>query len=87
MELQCLIYQQSLCGKTFKFKHVVKVVESGMDFIRFNGLYHRQFFLGGEGGGGNDAEENANVFNHTDVRWPSHGTVLKLFSGALRLEI
>jgi hypothetical protein len=43
MELYCIIHQQSLCGKTLKFEHVMKVVVSVLNFIRSHGLIHCQF--------------------------------------------
>jgi hypothetical protein len=33
MELHCIIHQQSLCGKTLKFKHIMKGVVSVVNFI------------------------------------------------------
>jgi hypothetical protein len=33
MEQQCIIHQQSLCGKTNKSEHVMKVVVSVVNFI------------------------------------------------------
>jgi hypothetical protein len=43
MELLCIIHQQSLCGKTLKSEHVMKVVVSIMKLIWSHGLYRRQF--------------------------------------------
>jgi hypothetical protein len=40
VEIHCIIYQESLCGETLKFKYVMKVV-SVVKFIRSHGLNHR----------------------------------------------
>jgi hypothetical protein len=52
MELQCIIHQQSFCGKTLKSKHVMKVVVSVVNFIPSHGLnttnFNLFFFLAAE---------------------------------------
>jgi len=42
MKLYCIIHQQSLCGKTLKFEHVMKVMVSVVNFIRSHGLNYCQ---------------------------------------------
>jgi hypothetical protein len=32
IEFHCVIHQQSLCGKTLKFEHVMKVMVSAVNF-------------------------------------------------------
>jgi hypothetical protein len=75
MELHCIIHQQSLCRKTLKFEHVLKVMASVANFVQSHGLHHHQFqsFL-------SEIEaEYGDILCHADVRWLSHGTVLKCF--------
>jgi hypothetical protein len=51
MELHCVIHQQSPCGKTLKFDHVMKDMVSVMNFVRSHGivssfnLFCRKFML------------------------------------------
>ncbi len=43
LQVHCLIHQQALCCKVLKWESVMKVVVSCINFIRANGLKHRQF--------------------------------------------
>ena len=82
MQLHCIIHQQSLCCKVLRWESVMNVVVSTVNFIRPNGLTHRQFqqFL-------SEIEaEYGDVLYHTEVRWLSRGKVLKRFF-ELRSEI
>lgn len=75
LQVHCLIHQQALCGKVLKWDSVMKVVVLCINFIRANGLKHRQFqqFL--------SELESAygDVLNHTEIRWLSRGKVLRRF--------
>jgi hypothetical protein len=42
MEHHCTIDQESLCGKTSKYEHVMRAMVSAVNFIRFHGLHHCQ---------------------------------------------
>ncbi|XP_076142759.1 general transcription factor II-I repeat domain-containing protein 2-like [Alosa pseudoharengus] len=75
LQIHCLIHQQALCCKVIKWDSVMKVVVSCVNFIRANGLNHRQFqeFL-------SELEcEHGDVLYHTEIRWLSRGRVLKRF--------
>ena len=39
----CILHQEQLCAKTLNMKHVMKNVISTVNFIKSNGLNHRQF--------------------------------------------
>ena len=75
LQVHCLIHQQAQCCKVLKWESVMKVVVSCINFIRANGLKHRQFqaFL--------SVLESAHgdVLYHAEVRWLSRGRVLKRF--------
>nr|XP_040035572.1 general transcription factor II-I repeat domain-containing protein 2-like isoform X2 [Gasterosteus aculeatus aculeatus] len=75
LQVHCLIHQQALCCKVLKWDSVMKVVVSCINFIRANGLKHRQFqqFL--------SELESAygDVLYHTEIRWLSRGKVLRRF--------
>ncbi|CAN7976684.1 unnamed protein product, partial [Ixodes persulcatus] len=43
MFLHCMIHQQALCGKYVDMSCVLKPVVSAVNYIRPNGLNHRQF--------------------------------------------
>jgi hypothetical protein len=43
MEVNRIIHEQSLCGKTMKFEDVMKVVVSVVNFIRFHEINRHQF--------------------------------------------
>jgi len=78
----CIIHQQALCAKIMSWDSIMKEVVSIINFIRSNGLNHRQFqsFL---------IEINAeygDVLYYTAVRWLSRGRVLERFF-MLRQEI
>ncbi|XP_057183089.1 general transcription factor II-I repeat domain-containing protein 2-like [Triplophysa rosa] len=75
LQVHCLIHQQALCCKVLKWESVMKVVVSCINFIRANGLKHRQFqaFLA-------ELESaHGDVLYHTEVRWLSRGRVLRRF--------
>jgi hypothetical protein len=40
IKIHCIIHQQSLCGKTLMFEHIIKVVVSVVNIIRSGGLNH-----------------------------------------------
>ena len=82
MQFHCIIHQQSLCGKFLNANLVMDVVISTINFIRKNGLNHRQFqtFLQ------TIEAEYGDVLYHTEVRWMSRGNVLNRFFD-LRYEI
>lgn len=40
---QCIIHQESLCGKALKIEHVMTKVAGVVNFIRTKGLNRRQF--------------------------------------------
>jgi hypothetical protein len=78
----CIIHQHALCAKIMSWDFIMKDVVSIINFIRSNGLNHRQFqnFL---------VEINADygdVLYYTTVRWLSRGRVLERFF-MLRQEI
>ncbi|XP_078521639.1 general transcription factor II-I repeat domain-containing protein 2-like [Lissotriton helveticus] len=75
LQVHCLIHQQALCCKVLKWESVMKVVVSCINFIRANGLKHRQFqaFL-------SELESaHGDVLYHAKVRWLNRGRVLKRF--------
>ncbi|CAK1597303.1 unnamed protein product [Parnassius mnemosyne] len=78
----CIIHQEALCSKVVSWKEVMDIVVSTVNYIRKNGLTHRQFqqFL-------SDTEANhRDVVYYSEVRWLSRGAVLKRFFD-LRKEI
>jgi hypothetical protein len=78
----CLIHQENLCAKSVKITNVVTVVAKLVNYIRSQGLNHRQFqqFL-------SDMDsENGDVLYYTEVRWLSRGRMLKRVYD-LKLEI
>jgi len=82
MNFYCIIHQEALCCKVLACQEVMSVVISSINFIRKNGLGHRQFqhFL-------DEIEsEYGDVIYFTEVRWLSRGAALKRFF-ELRLEI
>ncbi|XP_068110957.1 general transcription factor II-I repeat domain-containing protein 2-like [Hyperolius riggenbachi] len=82
IKLHCIIHQQVLCAKYFKYDHVMKPVVKTINFIRAKALYHRQFkqFLL------DIHAEYEDVLYHNDVRWLSRGSALQRFN-SLRKEI
>lgn len=80
--LQCIIHQQALCAKYLNMDIVLEPVIATVNFIRSNGLNHRQFrkFLEEMGSEHNDLPY------HTRIRWLSCGKVLSRFF-ELRNEI
>jgi hypothetical protein len=68
--LQCIIYQQSLHGKTLWFEHVMEVVVSAANFIWSHWLKSSpvSIFLSEVNA------EHGDVLYHTEVRWLSHVT-------------
>ncbi|XP_060876930.1 general transcription factor II-I repeat domain-containing protein 2A-like [Metopolophium dirhodum] len=82
MNFHCIIHQEALCCKVLACQEVMSVVISSINFIRKNGLGHRQFqnFL-------DEIEsEYGDVIYFTEVRWLSRGAALKRFFD-LRIEI
>ncbi|XP_045504708.1 general transcription factor II-I repeat domain-containing protein 2A-like isoform X2 [Colias croceus] len=78
----CIIHQEALCSKVVSWKEVMDIVVSTVNYIRKNGLSHRQFqqFL-------SDMEaDHRDVVYYSEVRWLSRGAVLKRFFD-LRKEI
>ncbi|KAH1178575.1 hypothetical protein KIL84_012277 [Mauremys mutica] len=80
--IHCILHQDALCCKSLQMKEVMDVVVKTVNFIHAQGLNHRQFtsFLASMD------SEYGELLYHTEVRWLSHGNVLKLFF-ALREEI
>lgn len=75
IQVHCLIHQQALCCKVLKWASVMKVVVHCVNFIRKNGLKHRQFqaFL-------SELESaHQDVLYYTEIRWLSRGKVLRRF--------
>ena len=70
-----MIYQQNLCAKSLKFKHVMGPVIKAVNFIRARELNHRQFqkFLD------NLDTEYQDLAYFFEVRWLSKGSVLRRF--------
>lgn len=78
----CIVHQEALCSKVISWKEIMDTVTSTVNFIRRNGLTHRQFqkFL-------EDLEaEHGDVVYYCEVRWLSRGAVLERFFD-LRKEI
>jgi hypothetical protein len=78
----CIVHQEALCCKVLAWKEVMDIVISTVNYIRKNGLTHRQFqqFL-------SDMEaDHRDVLYYSEVRWLSRGAVLKRFFD-LRKEI
>lgn len=75
LQVHCLIHQQALCCKVLKWDSVMKVVVSCINFIRANGLKHRQFqqFLS------ELKSAYGDVLYYTEIRWLSRGKVLRRF--------
>lgn len=75
IQVHCLIHQQALCCKVLKWASVMKVVVQCVNYIRKNGLKHRQFqaFLSELGSAYQD------VLYYTEIRWLSRGKVLRRF--------
>jgi hypothetical protein len=73
--LHCILHQHALCAKSLKMNHVMDTVIKTVNFIRASVLNHREFvaFL--------EEVENkyGEIIYHTNVRWLSRGSVLKLF--------
>ena len=71
----CIIYQQNLCAKSLKFKHVMGPIIKAVNFIRTRGLNHRQLqnFL-------DDLDtEHQDLAYFSEVRWLSNGRMLRQF--------
>jgi hypothetical protein len=71
----CIVHQEALCCKVLSWKEIMDTVISAINFIRKNGLTHRQFkkFL-------EDVEaEYGDVMYYCEVRWLSRGAVLQRF--------
>jgi hypothetical protein len=78
----CIVHQEASCCKVLAWKEVMDIVISIVNYIRKNGLTHRQFqqFL-------SDMEaDQRDVLYYSEVRWLSRGAVLKRFFD-LRKEI
>ena len=75
IKLHCIIHQESLCAATLHMEEIMKVAVKVVNYIKSNGLNHRQFkeFL---------LELNASYPDLTyfcDVRWLSRGNMLNRF--------
>lgn len=78
----CIVHQEALCSKVISWKEKMDTVTSTVNYIRRNGLTHRQFqkFL-------EDLEADyGDVVYYCEVRWLSRGAVLERFFD-LRKEI
>lgn len=71
----CIIHQEALCCKVLAWKDVMDIVVSTVNYIRKNGLTHRQFqqFLS------DIKSQLRDVLYYSEVRWLSRGAVLKSF--------
>ncbi|CAM5161300.1 unnamed protein product [Natator depressus] len=80
--IHCIFHQEALCSKSLQMKEVMDVIVKIINFIRAQGLNHRQFtsFLASM-----DSKYGELLLYHTQVRWLSHVNVLKRFF-ALREE-
>jgi hypothetical protein len=69
----CIIHQDNLCSKSLKMDHVMKVVVKTVNFIKSNGLNHRQFqeFLNSL-----DSDYDDVTF-YAEVRWLTRAKMLK----------
>ena len=78
----CIIYQQNLCAKSLKFKHVLGPVIKAVNSIQARGLNHWQFqkFLG------NFDTKHQDLAYFSKVRWLSKGSTLRRFY-ELRKEV
>ena len=82
ISVHCILHQEALCSKSLQMKEVMDLVVKTVNLIRSHGLNHWQFksFLV------DMDSEYGELLYHTEVRWLSHGKVLKRFF-ALRSEI
>ena len=71
LQVHCLIHQQAQCCKVLKWESVMKVVVSCINFIRANGLKHRQF----QAFRSELESAHGDVLYHAEVRWLSRGRV------------
>lgn len=71
----CIIHQQALCSKILRWRSVMDVIMSVINFIKRSGLNHRKFqhFLQ------EIEEEYGDVVYYCEVRWLSAGNALKRF--------
>ncbi len=74
VHFHCLIHQEVLCAKVMNMEHVLKPVTKTVNFIRAQGLNHRQFskLL-------DDLGIDFDLPYFTEVRWLSCSKVLKRF--------
>ena len=79
-KLHCIIHQESLCAASIHMEEVMKVAVKVVNYIKSNGLNHRQFreFLLEE-----DASQSDLAY-YCDVRWLSRGKMLERFHGLLK---
>lgn len=73
--VHCILHQEALCSKSHQMKGVMDIVFGAFNFIRSRALNHRQFVSRLEAVG----SEHGDILYHTEVRWLSHGKVLKRF--------
>ena len=75
LKYQCIIYQESLCGKSLQMKDVMSVVVKCVNNIRAAALKRTEFcrLLN------NVDEQYGELLFHTEVRWLSRGKVLARF--------
>lgn len=71
----CVIHQQNLCAKSIKFKNVMEVIVTSINFIKSCALNHRQFKEYLE----DLFSDYEDVSNYCKVRWLSKGKMLKRF--------
>ena len=83
VSVHCILHQEALCSKNLQMRKVIDVVVKTVNFIQSRGLTHRQFepFLLAD-----MDSEYSKLLYQTEIRWLSHGNVLKHFF-ALRNEI
>ena len=81
-KIHCIIHQEALCAKNVDVKEIMEVVVKIINYIRSNGLNHRQFqeLL-------HDLDsQQSDLIYFCDVRWLSRGNMLQRFY-ELREEI
>ena len=75
LQLHCIIHQHALCAKVVNLKNVMDIVVKSINYIRKNGLNHREFrnFLN------KIDSEYEDIIYFSEIRWLSRGKVLKRF--------
>ena len=72
---RCIIHQETLCGKALQMEHVMSYIKQVVNFIRANGLNHRQFKSFRE----ELTLEYRDVPDHIEVRWLSRESTEQMF--------